>query len=179
MIQIAQEIFQFIDVYAATKPYEKEKFSKKLPNFIENDKKTILVEDFNMVGNLFLDRTGRNPSNTHQIALQNLNKKNKHNLIDIWQKRNPHKRHFTYHNPDSTIHSRLDRTYIAKTITATTCQIIPTPSSDHDSINVNVQVCEKTPRGPRIWKLNTSILKHKIFQNISKLLERLAKTKKR
>ena len=52
-------------------------------------------------GRKFFDRTGGNASNTHQIGYKNLNKiKNTQNLIDTWQKSNPHKSYFTYHNSD-------------------------------------------------------------------------------
>ena len=87
-------------------------------------------------------------------------------MIDIWRNSNPYKRIFTYHNSDNSIHSRLDRIYLSDTTKATKCQIIPTPYSDHDSVDVIIQVYEKDHRGPGIWKLNTFILQHKTFQKI-------------
>ena len=58
-----------------------------------------------MIENIFLDRLGGNPTNIHMIGIQKLNEiENKHNLVDIWRRTNPYKRHFTYHNADSTIH---------------------------------------------------------------------------
>ena len=49
-----------------------------------------------MVENIFLDRIGGNPNNTHTFGTQHLNcVKNKNKLIDIWRKTNPYKRHFT------------------------------------------------------------------------------------
>ena len=132
-------------------------------------KKTILAGDFNIIENIFLDRLGGNPNNTYTIGIQNLYCiKNGHNLIDIWKKTTPYKRYFTYHNSDNTIHSRLDRIYITKTIKTTSCQIIPTTISDHDNVSVIMQVNKKEPKWPGIWKLNTTILKHKHFQNTFK-----------
>ena len=90
-----------------------------------------------MVENLFLDRKGGNPTNIHQLGLQNLNKiKNTHNMIDIWRNSSPYKRIFTYHNSDNSIHSRLDRIYLSDAIKTTKCQIIPIPYSDNDSVDV-------------------------------------------
>ena len=112
-----------------------------------------------MTENIFLDRIGGNPNNTHTLGIQDLNCiKNKNKLIDIW-KPNPYKRYFTYHNANNTIHSRLDRIYITKTIKTLNCQIIPTTISDHDRASVTIQVSIQTPKGPGIWKLNTTILK--------------------
>ena len=78
-----------------------------------------------MIENIFLDKLGRNPNNIHTIGIQSLKCiTNKHNLIDIWRKTNPYKRYFTYHNPNSTIHSTLDRFCITKIIKTITCQIV-------------------------------------------------------
>ena len=168
LLSTTQEILQIINIYAPTISSEKEKFYEELLKYAENDKKTILAGDFNMVENLLFDRKGGNPTNIHQLGLQNLNKiKNTHNMIDIWRNRNPYKRIFTYHNSDNSIHSRLDRIYLSDSI-KTKCQIIPTPYSDHDSVDVIIQVYGKDHRGPGIWKLNTSILQHKTFQKIIK-----------
>ena len=122
-----------------------------------------------MVENIFLDRIGGNPNNTHTFGTQHLNcVKNKNKLIDIWRKTNPYKRHFTYHNANNTIHSRLDRIYITKTTKTLNRQIIPTTISDHGSVSVTIQVNIQTPKGPGIWKINATILKQKQFQNIFK-----------
>ena len=85
LLSTMQEILQIINIYAPTISSEKEKFFEELLKYIENDKKTILACDSNMVENLFLDRKGRNPTDIHQLGLQNLNNiKNTHNMIDIW-----------------------------------------------------------------------------------------------
>ena len=137
-----------------------------MSKYVENDKQTILAGDFNMAEKLFLNRKGGNPRNIDQLRLQNLNKIKNTHMIDIWQKSNPYKRNFSYHNSDNSIHSRLGRTYLSDTIDTRKCQIIPPPYSDHGSVDVIIQVYNKDQRGPGIWKLNTSILQHKIFQKI-------------
>ena len=40
--------------------------------------------------------------------------------------------------------------------------------SDHDGVTVSFQTGEIDRKGPGIWKLNTSILKHKNFQELFK-----------
>ena len=117
-----------------------------------------------MIKNTLLDRTGGNPNKTHTAGFKTLKiVKNKLNLIDIWRKNNPFQKIFTYHNADNTIHSRLDRFYITKTIKTTKCQIIPTKISDHDSVSAYILVNRTEPKGPGTWKLNTSILTNKSF----------------
>ena len=120
-----------------------------------------MIEDF------FLDKLGGNTSSIHLIGLEAITEiKNKYNLVDIWRKINPSKRLFTYHNPDKTIHTRLDRIYISKKIKTKTCKIQPTSLSDHDGVSVTFQISEENPGGSGIWKMNTSVLKHKKFKEI-------------
>ena len=170
IIQFEQNIYQLINIYAPTKPTKKPIFYQKLSEFFEKGNNTILVGDFNMIEDKFLDKLGGNTSNTHLIGLNHLTEiKKEHNLVDIWRKHNPIKRTFTFHNHDKTIHSRLDRIYISKTTKTKTCKIIHISLTDHDGVSVILQVSEENPRGPGIWKLNTSILKQKQFQEIFKI----------
>ena len=161
-----QEILQIINIYSPTNSKDRKNFYINLQNFINYDEKTIIAGDFNMIENTFLDMTGGNPNKTHTIGLETLKTvKNKLNLIDIWRKNNPFQKRFTYNNGDNTIHSRLDGFYITKFIKPAKCQIIPNTISDHDSVSVHILVNKTEPKRPRIWKLNTSILKMK-KQNI-------------
>ena len=59
-----------------------------------------------------------------------------------------------YHNPDKTIHTRLDRIYTSKKIKTTTSKIQPTSLSDHDGVAVTFLISEENPRGSGIWKMN-------------------------
>ena len=167
IIEFEQNLYQLINIYAPTKPTKKQTFYQKLSDFLEKGNNIILAGDFNMIENKFLDKLGGNTSNTHLIGLNQLKEiKKEHNLIDIWRKHNPFVRTFTFHNHNNTIHSRLERIYISKTLTTKTCKIIPTSFTDQDGVSVTIQVSEEYPRGPGIWKLNTSILKLKQFQQI-------------
>ena len=141
-----QEILQIINIYAPTNPTDRKNFDTNLQNFIDYDQNTIIAGDFNMIENTLIDRTGRNPNKTHTIGSETVKiVKSKLNLIDIWRKNNPFQKSFTYLNTDSTVHSRLDRFYITKTIKTTKCQIIPTTVSDQD-----ILVNETEPKGPGI-----------------------------
>ena len=169
LAQIENQIFQLINIYAPTDSKDRLTFFKELHKIIEKRNNTLLAGDFNMLEDIFLDKLGGNTSNTHLIGLDIITEiKNQNNLIDIWRKINPHKRLFTYHNPDKTIHTRLDRIYITDNITVKTSTIYTVSLSDHDGVTVSFQIRETNPKGPGIWKLNTSILKQKHFQEIFK-----------
>lgn len=135
-----------------------------MPKFIEKENNTILAGDLNMIEDIFLGKLGGNTSSTPLIGLNKLTEiKTMHNRVDIRSKINPSKKLFTYHNPDKTIHTRLDRIYISKTIKTKTLKINPISLSDHESKSALFQIREENPRGNGIWKMNTSILKQKKF----------------
>ena len=60
-----------------------------------------------------------------------------------------------------------------------TRNIIPIPLTDHDGASAIIQIIEGNTRGPGIWKLNTSILKQKEFQEIFKKFWKNWQNKKR
>ena len=61
-----------------------------------------------MFEDLLLDRPGGNPSNIHKLGFDHLNKvKQMNDLVDIWWKKHPDKRLFTFHN-NQQIHSRIE-----------------------------------------------------------------------
>ena len=165
MAQIEHQIFQLIHIYAPTNPKDRLTFFKELHKIIEKRNNTLLAGDFNMLEDIFLDKLGGIKSNTHLTGLDIITEiKNQNNLIDICRKINPHKRFFTYHNLNKTIHTRLDRIYII----VKTSTIYPISLSYHNGVTVSFQIKETSPKGPGIWKLNTSILKQKQFQEIFK-----------
>ena len=179
LLQIQNQIFQLINIYAPANPKNKKTFYKELSKFIENKNNTMLAGHFNMIEDFFLDKLGGNKSSIHTIGLEKINKiKNKHNLIDIWRKTNPTKNFFTYHNPDKTIHTKLDRICTSKKIKITTSKIQPTSLSDHDSVSVTFQISEENPRGSGIWKMNTSILQQTNSKKFFKTFGITGKTKK-
>ena len=168
IIQIEKQLFQLIGIYVPTNPKNKQIFYKELPEFIEKGKNTILAGDFNMIEDIFLDKLGGTTSTTHLIGLNKLTEiKNEHNLVDTWRKTNPSKRLFTYHNPDKTKHSRLDRIYISETINTKTSQIHPTSLSHHDSVSCHTRDQRGEPKRTRYLETETSTLKQKNSEKFS------------
>ena len=179
IIQLEKQLFQIINIYAPTNSKNKQNFYQELPKYLEKQNNTILAGDFNMIEDIFLDKLGGNTSSTHLIGLNKLTElKNAHNLGDIWRKSNPLKKLLTYHNPDETIHTRLDRIYISKTIKSKTSKIYPIPLSDCGSVSVTFQISEENPREEGIWKMNTSILNKNNFKKSSRTSGHIGKIKR-
>ena len=161
--------YQILNIYAPTRNSKKLKFYKHLHKYISINDKVILGGDFNNVEDLLLDRRGGNPNNTHLLGMQYLQKiKQRYNLTDIWQKQNPDKQLFTFHNNNKLIHSRLDRIYIPKNQKIINVNIIPNNLSDHDAMQVIISVKKKNIYSQGYWRLNTSIIKQKQFQKLFK-----------
>ena len=89
-------------------------------------------------------------------------------MTDIWQKQNPHKQFFTYHNKSQQIHSRIDPIYLLQNQKINNTSIILNNLSDHDAITVTLKIKKTNPKDQGYWKLNTSILQQKSFQKLFK-----------
>ena len=122
-----------------------------------------------MVEDPLLDRQGGNPYITHTLGLLSLRKiKQKFNLTDIWRKQNPQKQFFRYHNKSQQIHSRIDRIYLLQNQKINSTSIIPNNLSDHDAITVTLKIKKTNQQGQGYWKLSTSTLQQKSFQELFK-----------
>lgn len=116
-----------------------------------------------MVENLN-DRSGGTIRNTHLVGSQALSDIiQNQNLQDTWKKQNPHKSEYTYHRPQSNIHSRLDRIHATKNMNILEAKIIPFQHSDHEAL-ITEFTLRVGLRGPGYWKLNASILTQETFQ---------------
>ena len=90
--------FEVVNIYAPTNPSQRNKFFRNLQKYIKNTNNLIIAVDFNTVEDLLLDRRGGNPSNSHLVGLQHLQKiKQKNKIIDTWRKKHPNLRQYTFH----------------------------------------------------------------------------------
>ena len=155
--------FHITTLYGPNKPHHRENFFQSPTNRITSNQSTIIGADFNMVTE-FRDRTGGTICNTHLLGSIPLNELLKNqNLQDTWRKIHPNKINYTYHRTLSNIHSRLDRIYSSQNLNLIDSKILPFQYSDHDAVFAEFLLRVRT-RGPRYWKLNTSILDHETFR---------------
>ena len=85
-------------------------------------------------------------------------------MIDIWRKETSYRKIFTYHDNNQSIHSRIDRFYINKTQKIQNISITPNNLPDHEGLILTFLIKKSNISGSGYWKLNTSILKEKTFQ---------------
>ena len=163
-----KQIFQITNIYAPTNPALIKKFYKNLSQYLNktNSQNLNLAGDFNMVEDIYLDRQGGIPSNSHLLGLKHLQKiTQKYNLKDTWRKKKHTKRSFTYHNYNYAIHNRTDHIYVTENLKIQQTNII-TSLSDHEIVSLTLQITKQKPKFNGFWKLNTSILKQKNFKEI-------------
>ena len=86
-------------------------------------------------------------------------------LVDVWRKRNPKARKFTWFNANFSFGSHLDKFLITKDLLPSVekCDILPCPFSDHDCVLLAFDVPEGIKYGPGVWKLNNSLLDDEDF----------------
>ena len=125
--------------------------------------------DFNLVLDVQKDKKGGNPV-THQNALKEVQKiVNSLDLLDIWRVFNPDAKRFTWRRKKPEIHCRLDffLTSASLSPTITKADIISGYKTDHSLITIHLTY-NNNPRGPGIWKLNTSFLLDSEYINLIK-----------
>ncbi|KAJ8043762.1 hypothetical protein HOLleu_11010 [Holothuria leucospilota] len=83
-----------------------------LPSFVPGSAPCILAGDFNCVPDTQLDRMSTCTSSGCGVGTSELDMfvKN-HDMVDVWRAQHPGLSVFTWHRPDGTDASRLDRVY--------------------------------------------------------------------
>ena len=142
---------------------------------LPNDNR-ILGGDFNLVLNLGKDKMGgvnRTLKKSRQLVL---NWMEHTNMVDIWRLQHQDRRQYTYHTEyPGKISSRLDFFLTSGGIAPLVHRSSITHGylTDHESIRIVLQI-KVEPRGPGLWKLNTSLLKDKSY--IDKIKETISET---
>ncbi|KAL9967304.1 hypothetical protein ACROYT_G025504 [Oculina patagonica] len=120
----------------------------------------VIGGDFNLVLNVELDKQGGNANTYHKKALAEIRKVQINlDVGDIWRDRNPLTTRYTWRRRNPEISCRLDFFLISCGLygKVTNSDITPGYKTDHSMITLSLGVTEN-PRGPGLWKLNTSFL---------------------
>ena len=86
-------------------------------------------------------------------------------MIDIWPKLHGRQTEFNWCNLDKSNGTRLDEILIKPdlSVNARTCEIFPFVLSDHDSVQLSLDLHDVYTCGPGIWRLNLDLLKDELF----------------
>lgn len=152
--------YNFINVYAPTNPRERKSFYETLHEYMFPGSVKIIAGDFNCFESE-RDKFGGNL--TISSDLQDLRKS--HRLLDVWRKTHDRQIQCTWFNAAKTIGSRLDKFFISQELFSNVklCDIRPCIFSDHDSVDLELELQNVFSHGPGIWRLNLDLLDDENF----------------
>ena len=120
----------------------------------------VMGRDFNFILKSEFDKQGGRVNTSHPKALAEIrNVQINLDLGDIWRDENPLTTRYTRRRRNPDISCRLDFFLISRGVygKVTNSDILPGYKTDHSTITLSLGVTEN-PRGPGLWKLNTSFL---------------------
>ncbi|KAJ8018543.1 hypothetical protein HOLleu_43412 [Holothuria leucospilota] len=96
-----------------------------LSSFVPGSAPCILAGDFNCVPDTQLDRMSIRTSSGCSVGMSELDLfiKN-HDMVDVWRAQHPGLSVFTWHRPDGTDASRLDRVYSPSALSPSDCEVV-------------------------------------------------------
>ena len=139
----------------------------KLTNLLENfdftkNKPIIFAGDFNLFLDRSLDAKGGNPCLKKQSLSKLLHIKEKLDLCDIWQIRNPKAKQHTFRQQHFScfIQRRLDCIFVSQNFQeiAKYTETLNAISSDHSLFYVHFKTLINFKEGPGLWKFNNSLV---------------------
>ena len=160
LVALNNSKFNLLCVYSPSNLAERGDFFSGLHEFFIPAEGLILGGDFNCYDSA-LDKPGGNVNINNEFK----ELKSTFNPVDVWRRSLSGVREFTWFNSDYSIASRLDKFYLSSNI-ANLClssSIIPCCYSDHDYVNLHLDVSRLFPRGPGLWKFNNSLLDNPDF----------------
>lgn len=156
-------------------------FLSEIDNILENlgvqDYSIIMGGDCNVILNMELDYMGPCKSLNTKSRDKVFEFLQKYDLCDVWRKRNPLKKEYTFRQKSPLVQSRLDYLFISAKlmINIDNCDILVSITPDHSG--VRLQFChllEKEFNFKSYWKFNSSLCMDKQFvEGVRKEIENI------
>ena len=159
-------VFRIACVYAPNRNPDRDTLLDDNSSKIDPTIPTVLVGDFNTVFNRSVDRRGSvvtDVSRESSVALARLF--NDSCCLDIWRYLHPTNQGFTWSRADGLVSSRINLISCpyAWMASASTCDIVPCPFSDHCALVLSIDPPNVTPPGPGLWKINSAVLQDSAY----------------
>lgn len=172
---IQDQAFTIINVYAPNKEEHQVHFFHYVRNFmnrecIQNQHSNIIMGgDFNFIMDPNMDR--KSDSNfkctPHYSSVRNtLNEiSESFDISDVWRRKNPNLRRFTWRRHHPQVKSRLDYWLVSNNLydCIDKTDIEPSIKSDHSAISLTLKGSLENARGRGYWKLNNTFLQEEAF----------------
>ena len=152
-------IFQIMCVYAPDDRRGRSEFFSDLWRHAFPGIPLFLGGDFNCIESLELDKAGGDALAGDKGSVELRDFADSVSICDVFRAKFPTRKLFTRHNKSNTNMSRIDRIYAPKDMISDAFGYTfdPCSYSDHDLVSVKFQCKQTTPRGPGLWKFNSSL----------------------
>ena len=174
------------NVYFPTRDKEKirfeflEKLDRAISQLVTPDCSLVLGGDFNIIMDGKLDHMGQKTVSKSKFNDTFKDFLSSYLLEDIWRKRNPSERQFTFRQKWPVIQSRLDYWFASSSLVklVNKCEILSSIAPDHSGISLTFkQLVDTFKYGRSYWKFNNSLCEDKLFVDTMK--ERIRELKEK
>ena len=158
LLRIGEIMVNIVNIYAPNLVSDRKSFFSCLHHYFIAQGELIIGGDFNCVDSTSDELNSDNVHSLDKTSFSSL--KSNFFLTDVWRKRNPRAISFTWSNSNNTQASRLDRFLISKFLFTKDClcNISPCVFSDHDFLDLVLDLAGLSSRQSCIWKFNSSLL---------------------
>ena len=168
-IQLNDIKYMCINIYAPNEDKERINFFNGLSGIMYSKavhENIVLGGDFNVTLET-IDKKSK-VNNIHKSAINVKDMMRKHFLVDIWRRKNPNTKKFTWSNEHKNVMCRLDYFLISKNLVSNckNCKITESILTDHKLITLDTQGILRQSRGPGFHKFNDSLLEDKDNTNL-------------
>ncbi len=170
-IELEGRSLTLCNIYAPTKdkPQLQKQFLINLREILVEyvDKDILIGGDFNVCINPELDKKGGTVEAQSDYSKDVVSLMEELELTDIWRQRHPTHKRFTRREKTvrGFVQSRLDFWLVSRNLeySVKNTEIQPGRRSDHSIVIVQLSRVSEGKRGKGFWKLNTSLLKDKLY----------------
>ena len=168
-LRVDEHVFRLCNVYGPNIPNERIDFYENhVTNFLDSDSINVVGGDFNCTLNPIMDRLKTDVAKfiyNDQSSKTIENMMHRHDLEDVWRRRNPNKVEFTWKHQGKKQASRIDYWLIPRSLdnSITSSAIIDCPFSDHNAVSISIKTSD-TKRGKGYWKMNYHVITSELFK---------------
>lgn len=168
LARLGDQRYNFVNVYTPTNLTERRNFFDTLPNNFFPNSTRIVAGDFNCIEN------GQDKFVGNVTLSTNLRDLHIYYLVDIWRKTHGWQIQCTWFNSSKMIGTRLDKFFIAQNLVSHVVgsEISPCVFSDHNWVNLIMDLSDVFSHGPGLWQLNLDLLEDETFcAQVEKIIE--------
>lgn len=165
LVSLGSNQFNVINIYAPNAVAARKTFFQHIHSYFLTYFR-IIGGDFNCVDNELDRLISKSDFSADKKCLLAL--KSDFDVIDIWRKRNPRVKSFTWANKAYSQASRLDRFFISRTLVKHVHlnEFLPCGFSDHDFVRLNFVFDNFSSTRSGFWKFNVNLLSDPAFMQM-------------